>query len=348
MILSQITLTPRAALPSARALHRSVVLDGKIYVTGGLTTSGSYISTMEIYDPASNSWSTVTIPLTAGERREHTSVTLDGKIYLIGGLTNSGRISTVDVYDPVTGLWSQAASLNTTRSQHSSVVLNGSIYVIGGYNGTIHSSVEVYNATANSWSYGDSLLDVRYDQSSHVLNDIIYVVGGYGYSNQYSTVEVYDPNSTTGGWSYIGNTPYQGIDDHTSTAINGKYYLIGGRKGDYNRRTEVMAYDPLQDFTNPFNTPDVFSNAPNLVIPDNATLPITTGISVSGTAQTISSSLVIDIELRHTWQSDLLMTLTSPSNKTITLWGNAGGSTDNVIGSFPSLNPGVSLSRILR
>ena len=51
--------TQLASMGTARRIHASAAVGGKLYVFGGLGTSGR-LSTAEMYDPASNSWAPVT------------------------------------------------------------------------------------------------------------------------------------------------------------------------------------------------------------------------------------------------------------------------------------------------
>ena len=45
---------------TARQAHASAVVGGKLYVFGGFAASEPPLSTAEVYDPASNSWTPVT------------------------------------------------------------------------------------------------------------------------------------------------------------------------------------------------------------------------------------------------------------------------------------------------
>ncbi|HET6252140.1 MAG TPA: carbohydrate-binding protein [Tepidisphaeraceae bacterium] len=56
--------TPIASLPQIRALAVSAVVDGKIYLMGGTSTSYQPISSVLVYDPTTNTW-TVQTPLPA-------------------------------------------------------------------------------------------------------------------------------------------------------------------------------------------------------------------------------------------------------------------------------------------
>jgi N-acetylneuraminic acid mutarotase len=73
--------TPRQMLAAARGA------DGRIYVIGGVPRYGSAesLATVEIYDPATNSWSEG--PSLRTPRHGHAAVaTHDGRVYVIGGV----------------------------------------------------------------------------------------------------------------------------------------------------------------------------------------------------------------------------------------------------------------------
>ena len=50
--------TQLASMSTARRLHASAAVGGKLYVFGGRDASGP-LSTAEVYDPASDSWAQV-------------------------------------------------------------------------------------------------------------------------------------------------------------------------------------------------------------------------------------------------------------------------------------------------
>ena len=51
--------TQLASMGTARRLHASAAVGGKLYVFGG-RDGGEHLSTAEVYDPASDSWAQVT------------------------------------------------------------------------------------------------------------------------------------------------------------------------------------------------------------------------------------------------------------------------------------------------
>ena len=87
----------KTEMPAPKALHTASVLDGKIYVIGGYFKENSEfkkLSTIEIYDPATDHWTQV--PDMPVGKWGHKTEVIDGQIYIFGG----GPVTSVHVYDP--------------------------------------------------------------------------------------------------------------------------------------------------------------------------------------------------------------------------------------------------------
>jgi len=151
------TWTKRADMPTARFAFGACVVDGRIYASGGATKWGlasgnwGHVPTVEVYDPATDTWTQATDMPKA--RSAHSASVVDGKMYIIGGgeppLHPLGDYAIVDVYDPATDTWTTAADLPTVRGNHTAAVVDGKIYAIGGDTGpgaaTPLSIVEEYD-----------------------------------------------------------------------------------------------------------------------------------------------------------------------------------------------------------
>ena len=87
----------KAAMPTRRSGFATATLNGLIYVIGGVDANAPVtpkppVSTVEIYDPSTDSWTTGTSMLVA--RSGQMAATANGKIYAIGG-TDSFQTDTV-------------------------------------------------------------------------------------------------------------------------------------------------------------------------------------------------------------------------------------------------------------
>lgn len=120
---------------------RVAVINNKIYVLGGYDEEWKVLRVNEVFDPATNTWTTkAPIPTL---RADFAIAVYENKIYCIGGNVggavydnkiNSWQYLRVnEVYNPETDTWENKAPLPTiARAGMNAAVANGSIYVIGG------------------------------------------------------------------------------------------------------------------------------------------------------------------------------------------------------------------------
>jgi N-acetylneuraminic acid mutarotase len=85
---------------------------------------------LDVYDPATNSWSTRRDMPTA--RVATTATSIEGKLHVMGGRNGETYLNTVEAYDPVTDSWTIRASMPTGRSALGVGVINGQAYAVGG------------------------------------------------------------------------------------------------------------------------------------------------------------------------------------------------------------------------
>jgi predicted outer membrane repeat protein len=148
-----------APLPTPRENVEAVAIGGRMYVVGGFIRNlpdwnqGEFTGKLEIYDPATNQWTTGTPMPTP--RWDPAVAVVDGKLYAAGGmLANYTVSSVVEVYDPASNSWSTAPSMPTPRWSPQGAALNGKFYAAGGtyYDAETGSqlvdAVEVYTPAA--------------------------------------------------------------------------------------------------------------------------------------------------------------------------------------------------------
>ncbi|HPF35375.1 MAG TPA: S8 family serine peptidase [Candidatus Krumholzibacteria bacterium] len=119
----------------------------------------------------------------------------------------------------------------------------------------------------------------------------------------------------------------------------GAYGVIATKAGWSTARTDVVLAD-AESLTgiDMMLSPVVetsYSAAPGAAIPDNNPTGITSVITVPAGESGAVSAISVDIDITHTYQGDLIITLTSPLGAVITLHNRSGGSADNVIGNWP-------------
>jgi len=247
VLLAQNVWEPKSDMPTARKeiADAATVLNGKIYVLGGTNSSGVISDVFEMYDPATNSWTTLApYPLSVWRASMEA---LNGKIYAMGGYEslNPFPFSPTDKaysYDPGTNVWTTIQDMLVTRGSASSVVLDGNIHLMGGANNDALDSHHKYDPGTNSWSTVATLIQKRSGLTAAVLNGKIYATGGYFLSGgvvSLSSAEVYDPG--TNSWSSISSMPFTKLGT-SSGVIQNKMYVFGNENS-----TDVLEYNPSTD-----------------------------------------------------------------------------------------------------
>ncbi|MGD0203267.1 MAG: kelch repeat-containing protein [Candidatus Bathyarchaeia archaeon] len=197
------TWETKASMPTPRADLSASVVNGKIYLIGGEGYSSispyySETNVNEIYNPATNTWTTGTPIPTAVYG--YASTVIDGKIHIIGGSQVSSLqgssiyVNSNQVYDPQNDTWSLGANLPSAVAYGAAAATEGFmapplLYVIGGYFlNSFSSNVQVYNPSNNSWSTGVSMPTARAYLGVAVVNDVLYAIGGFDDQNGLNTV----------------------------------------------------------------------------------------------------------------------------------------------------------------
>jgi len=123
-----------APMLTGRAAAAAAVLGDQLYVAGGRAKSGaasSVLSTVEFYDPTSNSWAPA-VPM-HGQRSFFGMAALCAKLYAAGGADGDDNAQrSVEAFDPKTNTWTTVAPMNTARKEFSLTAAQGKLYAIGG------------------------------------------------------------------------------------------------------------------------------------------------------------------------------------------------------------------------
>lgn len=193
------TLEP---MPTARSSLCANVVDEKIYLIEGTKHSNVWPfsqvpSVTEVYDPATDSWSTRTpIP---GTTFGYASAVVDNKIYVFGD--SFPESNTTRIYNPKTDTWSLGTSVPSEVMGSSAGVTTGElapqrIYVLGGNYGSAVSADfnQIYAPETDKWTAGMPMPTPRWSLGVAVVNDELYAIGGKIDVDTYLTVnEKYTP-----------------------------------------------------------------------------------------------------------------------------------------------------------
>jgi uncharacterized delta-60 repeat protein len=295
---SNATWTNTGPLSTSRYDHTATLLpNGNVLVTGGVRpgTLGvpTYVSSAELYNPASGLWTATTRLITA--RHYHTAtLLLNGKVLVTGGSNaNNNYLGTSELYDPSTGAWTATGSLAAPRELHTATLLpDGRVLVAGGNDdangqGVFLSSVEIYNPATGTWTAGPSMGTAREGHSATLMPDgRVLVCAGAGNGNTYlTTAELFDPS--IGKWTAAGsNSPRL---RHTATLLpNGRVLAVGGFFASGAAQTSTAFYDPGFKFVRPTWQPQISSAI--LTSPSDGLHLLVTGSRLQGISQASSGT----------------------------------------------------------
>ena len=225
----------RAPIPVLRQELATGVLDGKVYVLGGYDENRSSTATVEVYNPATNTW-TSAHPLPFPVNHNAAAVA-GGKLYSFG----AGAGQTF-VYNPSNNSWVARASSHYVHSRTAAVgVIDDKIYVAGGGGTPSQRELEVYDPVANTWTVKAPMRVPRNHCGGGVISGNFYVVGGRAGLGPTNALEVYNPQTNT--WSSRPPMPTarSGI---AAAVVNDELWVFGGEDAD-TLHAEVEVYNPV-------------------------------------------------------------------------------------------------------
>lgn len=252
--------SPVGDMTTRRMWHNATLLDdGKVLIAGGYDNTYSvfsttaYLSSAEIFDPATSTFSPTGSMST--KRIWFASTKLNsGKVLVAGGSGGyAGTNGTAELYDPTTGTFSTTGGLITPRWIKDAIpLLDQRVLVAGGsrYAGGDQrlSSAELYDPVSGAFATTGSMSTRRQGPSATALQSgKVLVAGGFDGSSPKSSAEVYDP--ATGTFSLVAWTMSTPRYEHTGTLLtDGSVLIAGGWNGqDPLASAELYVAERLKD-----------------------------------------------------------------------------------------------------
>jgi len=145
-----------SSLRSPRSSVCAVATGNHLYAIGGQSDVGP-VNTVERFGPKEKTWYLATPSI---EKRVSASgAVVNEKVFVFGGLRseNYSHSSFCEMYDPVTGMWSNIPVTVTPRGFVSAVSFKGNIFVCGnfveGFSPQESTSMQIYNVATSEWEF---------------------------------------------------------------------------------------------------------------------------------------------------------------------------------------------------
>jgi len=219
----------RHALVKAVQQMSAAVLDGKVWVAGGLTTSTKATAVTQIYDPASDAWQAgPSLP----EAVDHAMlVSYRDQLVLIGGFVMRGGDSVPSAqmlfYDDSIGHWRKGPMLRHARAAAAAAVVGDKIVVVGGRTGAeqLVRETEVYDGKA--WHEGAAIPVPGDHLAAASDRNFLYAVGGRKFTASKNTnvVQRYEP--ATDRWTALPPLPER-LSGVGAAVIGGRLLVTSG------------------------------------------------------------------------------------------------------------------------
>ena len=218
----------RAALPTARQNMDGTVLDGTIWVVGGLGKDGSVSEHVEGYDPVINGWKSA--PDLPVKLHHEMVVSYKGEMVVIGGWIPQGSDQSALVSDRVfvlrDGEWEPLPELRNPRAAGAAAVVGDRIVVTGGQDdGRLLRTTEVFDG--ERWNEAANMPTPREHLAAVSDGEFVYAVGGraLGPDKNSAALERYDPADDS--WQVLPDMPTArgGLG---AAIAGGQLFAVGG------------------------------------------------------------------------------------------------------------------------
>lgn len=304
------TWSNTGSMHDARSNAMAVVLNsGQVLVFGGSSadTTTSVRSSAELYDPGTGLW-TVTGSMSVARVAAGFWLLSNGTVLVAGGTSGGGSggftftgpsLSSSEIYDPGTGLWTSTGSLNVAR-QMFGYALGGTTPVAVGGAGptpTIITSTETYASGVWTLKTACPVSGTFNDGFNNCvgLNDgTVLLASGrtvyYGVGDDTGNCAVYTPNSNT--WATVGSLIQSRDEGALFFLPQGTVLMAGGfANNDTTFLAECELYNPIaQTWTATNSLPDgkaaIFINVGPVLATHEAVIACGFSQATSGTSVT--------------------------------------------------------------
>ncbi|MFB9238951.1 S8 family serine peptidase [Plantactinospora siamensis] len=213
-------------LPSARSKPTAAAVNGRLYVLGGWAADGTPVASVDVFDPATGSWSTLSGVTNPAPRAAAGGAVVGGKVYLVAGCADAectDSDSTV-VFDPKTASFSAGAAYPHSVSWLSCGGISGGVYCAGGLGSTEFTDTYRYDPAGDDWARLPDMPTDLWGSQYAAANGLLVLAGGVtGGSTAVTNRTIgYDP--AAGAWQDLPNAQFSRYRGAGSCGA----YKIGG------------------------------------------------------------------------------------------------------------------------
>ncbi|KAB1934436.1 S8 family serine peptidase [Micromonospora sp. ALFpr18c] len=274
-------------LPRPRARGAAVALGGKIYLFGGWSGQGPTVPEVDVYDPRSGTWSTLSATNPSPVASAGVAVS-GGKVYLVGGCVTTSCVAsdTTVVFDAATGKFSTGTAYPHAVAWTHCGALGRLVFCAGGSNKKIYyKDLQVLNTATGVWTAGEDMTHAVYGAQTTMAGGLLVIAGGVIDGNGVgSQVVGYDP--VAGAWIDLPAMP---TPRYRAAAACGAY-IVGGTASRDIGSESMLFLDGLGDCGEQGDAtwmssqqPDTFTLAPGKSRTIKVTLTATAAAGVTRT-----------------------------------------------------------------
>jgi len=212
----------------------AAVLNGRIWVAGGLLGPKHATAKAEFYDPTVDVWSTgPPLPIALHHAM---MVAYQDTLWVIGGFTAqgsnvlAGASARVLKLDLAHNRWTDGPPLHHARAAAAAAVVGNKIVVVGGRNGAsqLVKPTEIFDG--RSWRDATAIPVPGNHLAAASDGTYLYAVGGHQVSETSNTTAVQRFNPATGTWAKL--TPMPAAASGLGAAVvGGQLITVGGDNG---------------------------------------------------------------------------------------------------------------------
>jgi len=239
-VTNTITAGPTLGTGQDRAGATATLLqNGMVLIAGGSSTSSGIRKDAVLYNPATNTFSTLASQLSTSREFATATLLANGKVLIAGGLDGpaadpSPVTQTTDIFDPTTDTFTPGPSMSSPREHAAAVALgNGTVLIAGGDSGGTANalrSTDIYNLSTNTFDSGGG--PAMGHPRTLLMAATLYTgdalfAGGNADGTSDNTAEVYSLKNNT--FSNPAAMANGGRQNGTATLLpNGNVLIAGG------------------------------------------------------------------------------------------------------------------------